>query len=131
MTANIPANLYYTKSHEWAKIEDDRVSVGITEFAIEQMNREIINLDLPEVGRKVKQNEVFGIIDSVKAAFELYAPVSGEIVEVNAPLNNQPEVVANSPYDQGWMVKIKPANLKEELAQLLTAEQYKSLIEKG
>ncbi len=129
MTSNVPTGYYYSKDHEWAKVEGEVVSVGITDFAIEQMNREIINVDLPDVGKKVQQKEVFGIIDSVKAAFELYAPVSGEIVEVNSGLNNKPEVLVNSPYEDGWMIKIKPAKLQTDLLNLLNPDQYKEMIE--
>ena len=129
MTANIPENLYYTKNHEWAKIEGDLIVVGISDYAVEQMNRELVGLDLPESGTSIKQEESFGVIDSVKAAFDIYAPVSGEIVEVHSDLTTKPEQIAESPYEDGWLIKIKPSRLHEDLENLLSAEQYKILIE--
>ena len=129
MSNDIPQDLYYTKSHEWAKFEEDVVIVGITDHAVEQMNREIIHVDLPEVGRVANKEDSIGVIDSVKAAFDIYAPMSGEIVAINEELVPQPELVANSPYKNGWMLKIKPSQLEEELPSLLSPEQYKQLIE--
>ena len=129
MSTEVPDDRYYTKNHEWGKVEGDIVVVGITEYAVEQMNREIISIDLPEVGAETTQEESFGVIDSVKAAFDLFAPVSGEITEVNTALIDNPEPIANSPYQDGWMIKIKPSRLEEEMGNLLTATQYKELIE--
>ena len=129
MSTEVPDDRYYTKNHEWGKVEGDIVIVGITEYAVEQMNREIISVDLPEVGAETTQEESFGVIDSVKAAFDLFAPVSGEITEVNTALIDNPEPIANSPYQDGWMIKIKPSRLEEEKGNLLTATQYKELIE--
>lgn len=129
MSTTIPDDRYYTKNHEWGKVEGDVMIVGITEYAVEQMNREIISVDLPEVGTETTQDESFGVIDSVKAAFDLFAPVSGEIVEVNTALIDNPDPIASSPYEEGWMIKIKPSRLEEEKENLLTAAQYKELIE--
>ncbi len=129
MSENIPGELKYMKSHEWARVEEDNVVVGITDHAVEQMNREIVNVDVPEVGRTLAREESFGVIDSVKAAFDIYAPVAGEILEVNDAVDAQPEVVAESPYEDGWLIKIQPSNLDDDLAALLSADDYKKMIE--
>ncbi len=129
MNNAIPDDLYYTKNHEWARIEGDFVVVGITEYAVEQMNRELVGLDLPEKGITIKQDDSFGVIDSVKAAFDIYAPVSGEIIEVNDDLTSAPEKIADSPYETGWLIKIKPSQLQHDLENLLSAEHYKKFVE--
>jgi glycine cleavage system H protein len=129
MSVTIPENLKYAKSHEWVKVEGDVVVVGITEHAVEQMNREIINVELPDSGRTLANEESFAVIDSVKAAFDIYAPVAGQIVEVNDSLISSPEQVSNSPYDEGWIIKISPSNLDDDLARLMTADGYKKMIE--
>ena len=129
MSDNIPQELKYTKSHEWARVEGDVVIVGITDYAVEQMNREIINVDLPKVGRNLNQEESFAVIDSVKAAFDIYAPVSGLVAEINDALVAKPDLVGQSPYGEGWLIKIKPINLNADIAKLLTADRYEQSIE--
>ncbi len=125
----IPDDLLYNESHQWAKIENGKVRVGITDFAQKQL-KEIVYVELPEVGDDVSQGEEFGTIESVKAVSELYAPVSGKIVEVNEALEDSPELVNSDPYGEGWMIVIEATNLEEEKENLLSAEDYAELIEK-
>src|SRR5512139_3042488 len=100
--ANYPSDLKYTKDHEWARLEGSRVRIGITAFAVEQLG-DVTLVDLPEVGEKLKAAAHFGDIESVKAVSELFAPVSGSVVEVNTALHDHPELVNESPYEKGWM----------------------------
>lgn len=127
MTLSIPEDLLYTRTHEWARAHNDVVTVGITDYAIEQMNREIVNVDLPTVGTQLAQNASFGVIDSVKAAFDLYAPVAGEVVEVNQQVLDDPAIVATSPFQEGWMIKIRMGSA-EDLKSLLGPDDYRELI---
>ena len=120
----VPENLYYTKEHEWLKVEGDTVIMGITDYAQKSLH-EIVFMDLPEVGRKVKQMESIGTVESVKAVSEIYTPISGEIIEVNTELNEKPELVNQDPYGKGWIAKIQPENLEKELKNLMTPQQYK------
>ena len=120
-----PANLKYTKDHEWIEITGDKGRVGITDYAQQQLG-DVVYVDLPEVGAKVKQGQSFGTIESVKAVSELYSPVTGEIVDVNAALKDKPETLNASPHDS-WMVVIKLTN-PSEAGALLDAAQYQDLI---
>ena len=125
--ANYPADLKYTKDHEWAKREAaGGVRVGITEFAVEQLG-DVTLVDLPAVGTKLKAGGHFGDIESVKAVSELFAPVSGTVLEVNGALNDHPELVNDSPYDKGWMVLIAPDDPKQ-VDSLLDLAAYQSLL---
>jgi len=119
-----PANLKYTKDHEWLDVAGDRGKVGITDYAQQQLG-DVVYVELPEVGAKLKQGQSFGTIESVKAVSELYAPVSGEVVEVNAALKDKPEVVNSSPH-ASWMIVLKLAT-PAELGGLLDASQYDAL----
>lgn len=123
---NVPAELKYTKDHEWAKVEGDIVIVGITDYAQSELG-DIMYVELPSVGSKVQAGKPFGTIEAVKAASDLYAPISGEVVEVNSNLNDAPETVNKDPYGDGWMVKIKLEN-PDELKNLLDSEAYKALL---
>ncbi len=125
---NIPDGLLYIEEHQWAKIEGEKVRVGITDYAQKSL-RDIVYVELPEAGSEVDNMSEFGSIESVKAVSELYAPVSGEIVEVNSELEDAPELVNEDPYGKGWMVVIKASNLDEEKGSLLTAEQYAKIVE--
>jgi glycine cleavage system H protein len=125
-TMNIPENLKYTKDHEWARIEGDMATVGITDFAQSELG-DIVYVELPEVGSQTVQNESFGTIEAVKAVSDLFAPLSGEVVEVNEALADQPELINKDPYGEGWIIKIKLSN-PEEVNNLLTKEQYEELI---
>jgi glycine cleavage system H protein len=124
--SNIPSELRYTKEHEWAKQEGARVRVGITAFAQEQLG-DVVFVELPKVGTKVTATKAFGVVESVKAVSDLFAPVSGEIVEVNADLPNSPELVNQDPYGRGWMLVVAASNPKE-LDDLLSAKQYEQFL---
>jgi len=123
---HIPDELKYTKDHEWARIEGDVATVGITDYAQSELG-DIVYVELPEIGKKTKQSESFGTIEAVKAVSDLFAPLSGEIVEVNSTLANQPEVINKDPYGAGWLVKIKFSN-KNEINNLLDKSKYEELI---
>jgi len=127
--ANVPADLRYTKEHEWAKLEGDKARVGITAFAQEQLG-DVVFVELPKVGAKVSAMKTFGVVESVKAVSDLFAPLTGEVVEINAELPKKPEVVNADPYGKGWMIVVKPSN-KAEWDQLLTAPQYEEFLAKG
>jgi glycine cleavage system H protein len=120
--ANVPGDLKYTTEHEWAKREGDRVRVGITHYAQEQLG-DVVFVELPKLGTRVTAHQSFGVVESVKAVSDLFAPLTGEIVEVNAELPKKPEMVNQDPYGQGWMVVIRPA-APAEWDGLLGAEQY-------
>ena len=127
--ANVPADLKYTPEHEWAKKEGERIRVGITAFAQAELG-DVVFVELPKVGAKVSQRQSFGVVESVKAVSDLFAPVSGDVTEVNAALGNAPETVNQDPYGQGWMIVVKPSNAGE-YDQLLTSVQYEALIAQG
>ncbi|MCH2171281.1 glycine cleavage system protein GcvH [Myxococcota bacterium] len=118
----IPANLKYSAEDEWARDEEGRVTIGITHYAQDQLG-DIVFVELPEVGRALEAGEVFGVIESVKAVSDLYAPVAGEIVAINGDLESQPELVNADCYGSGWMCVIQLAD-KSELQSLLDAEAY-------
>ena len=123
---SIPAELRYTRDHEWAKREDERVRVGITAYAQEQLG-DVVFVELPKVGAKVTARQSFGVVESVKAVSDLFAPVSGSVVEVNGDLPKSPEIVNQDPYGRGWMLLIAPAR-PEEWNELLTASQYEEFL---
>ena len=123
---NIPAELRYTNEHEWIRVEGDVAYVGITEYAQSELG-EIVFVDINTEGETVGQNEVFGSVEAVKTVSDLNMPVTGEVLEVNETINDQPELVNNDPYGEGWMIKIQVAN-PAELDTLLDAEAYKALI---
>jgi len=120
-----PADLKYTKDHEWIRISGDTATVGITDFAQRQLG-DVVFLDLPEIGRQVSAGEAFGSIESVKAVSDLYAPMSGEVIEVNDALKNHPESVNQQPHDS-WMIKVRVAT-PTEAATLLDVSQYEGLL---
>lgn len=125
--SNIPKDLKYTKSHEWVKPNaDGSVTVGITHHAQDLMG-DMVFVDLPAAGTKVTAGKECGVVESVKAASDVYAPVSGEIVEANAALSDSPETVNKDPYGSGWMFRLKPAN-KAEVDALLDAKAYEALV---
>ena len=127
--ANVPKDLKYTREHEWAKQEGDRVRVGITAYAQEQLG-DVVFVELPKVGARVTATKNFGVVESVKAVSDLFAPISGEVAEVNGELGQKPEIVNPDPYGKGWMLVVKPSS-KGEWDQLLTAQQYEELIAQG
>ena len=120
-----PAGLKYTKDHEWIELSNDRGKVGITDYAQQQLG-DVVYVELPEVGAKLKQGQSFGTIESVKAVSELYSPVTGEVVEVNAALKDKPEAVNADPHAT-WMIAIKLTN-PGEAGALLDATQYQALV---
>ena len=124
--ANVPADLRYTKEHEWAKLEGDKARIGITAFAQEQLG-DVVFVELPKVGAKVTAMKTFGVVESVKAVSDLYAPLSGDVVEINADLPKKPEVVNADPYGQGWMIVVKLADAKE-WDSLMSAADYEKLV---
>ena len=126
--SEIPGDLKFLPSHEWARIEDDgTVSIGISDHAQDLLG-DIVFVELPEVGKTVAAESEAAIVESVKAASDVYSPLSGEIIAVNDSLETSPEVINDSPYDEGWFFKIKPDNL-DELANLLDAESYTDICE--
>jgi glycine cleavage system H protein len=126
---NIPEELYYSEEHEWLKILDDgKVLVGITDYAQKSLH-EVVYVELPESGDSVQQKEVFGAVESVKAVSDLVSPITGVVEEVNEELEDSPEYINSDPYETGWIVKIEPKKLKEELESLLNADQYREHIE--
>ena len=121
-----PQGYRYTKDHEWIAVEGDRGKVGITDYAQKQLG-DVVFVELPELGRKLKAGEQFGTIESVKAVSELYAPVAGEVVEVNAPLADKPETVNQDPHGAAWMIVVKLSD-PGETGTLLDASQYQDLL---
>jgi len=121
-----PTDRRYTKEHEWVRVEADLGTVGITDYAQDQLG-DLVYVDLLSSGTQVKQLEKLGEIESVKAVSDLYSPVSGEVTEVNQAVNDRPELVNQSPYEEGWLVRLRLAD-PAELDSLLTAEQYDELI---
>ena len=121
--SNIPADLRYAKSHEWVRAENDgTVTIGITDYAQNSLG-DITYVQVPKVGAALKAGEVFGVVESVKAASDLYAPIGGTVTAVNAALDGAPETVNRSPYAEGWMMKLKPAD-PASLKSLLDASAY-------
>lgn len=125
----IPEGLYYTKDHEWLRMDGAEAVVGITHHAQEALG-DITFVELPKVGKALKAHDTMLVIESVKAASEVYAPVAGVVSAVNAELDKTPELVNQSPYDQGWLCRLSKVDAAA-LSGLLTAEQYKALLAKG
>ena len=122
-----PADLKYMKSHEWARREDNIVSIGVSDYAQAEI-QDVVYVELPEVGAILEQHKTFGVIESVKAAFDLYAPVSGEVIKINEELEDAPELVNQAPYGDGWMVRIRVTDL-DELEGLMSASEYQVMVE--
>ncbi|GLC77790.1 NAD-dependent glutamate dehydrogenase [Pleodorina starrii] len=118
----------YAASHEWASVEGNTATIGISDHAQEQLG-DVVYVELPDVGKVVKQGETFGVVESVKAASDVYSPVSGEVVEVNQALVDKPGTVNTSPFEEGWIIKVKMSN-KGELQSLLDADAYAAKCEK-
>ena len=119
----IPESLYYTKEHEWLRVEKDYGVMGITDYAQKSLH-EIVFVELPEVGTEVQQEGMLGTVESVKAGSDIFSPISGVVIEVNEELIDKPEILNSDPYNAGWIAKIKPKNLDEELKRLMNAKQY-------
>lgn len=123
---NFPENLKYTKEHEWIRMDGDVAYVGITDYAQEQLG-DIVFVDVPTVGETLDEGETFGTIEVVKTISDLFLPISGEVLELNEKLEENPELVNSDPYGEGWLIKLKPSDL-DQLGDLLDAEAYKNLI---
>ena len=123
---DFPQNLKYTNEHEWIRVEGDIAYFGITDYAQEQLG-DIVFVDIPTVGEALEAGEVFGTIEVVKTISDLFLPVAGEVMEQNETLEENPELVNKDPYGEGWLIKMKPANLKD-VEDLLDAEGYKEVI---
>lgn len=126
MSYQLPEDYYYSKDHEWAQVDENIATIGITEFAQEQLG-EIVYLELPEEGSKVTQGEIFGTVESVKTASDLYAPVSGTVIEVNTALVDDPSGLNDDPMNDGWLIRIE-MDSEKELANLMRVPDYKKLI---
>ncbi|WP_117168962.1 glycine cleavage system protein GcvH [Paraliobacillus sediminis] len=124
---SLPKDLRYSEEHEWVKVEGDKVRIGITNHAQDELG-DIVFVELPEEGDDIEADEPFGSVESVKTVSELYAPISGKVVEVNEELDDSPEFVNESPYEKAWMVVVKP-NDTSQIEALMTPEEYQAMIE--
>ncbi|WP_101843160.1 glycine cleavage system protein GcvH [Halobacillus sp. Marseille-P3879] len=124
---SLPNELLYSEEHEWVKKEGEKVRVGITDFAQSELG-DIVFVELPEEGDEVEADEPFGSVESVKTVSELYAPVSGKVVEINEELEDSPEFVNESPYEKAWMIVVEPSD-SSELDELMSADEYKEMID--
>tara|TARA_R110001592_G_scaffold25382_1_gene96381 strand:+ start:5376 stop:5753 length:378 start_codon:yes stop_codon:yes gene_type:complete len=123
---NIPANLKYTKDHEWIQIDGDIATIGITDFAQGELG-DIVYVEVETEGETLAHEETFGTVEAVKTVSDLFMPISGEVIEFNSELEAQPEVVNNDPYESGWMIKVKMSDMSE-VEGLLSADDYQNLI---
>ena len=123
---NFPAELKYTKDHEWVRIDGDTAYIGITEFAQRELG-DIVYIDITSLGKEVSKEDVFGTVEAVKTVSDLFMPITGTLLEVNAKLDSQPELVNTDPYGDGWMVKVKPQNIAD-VGGLLSADEYQAII---
>jgi glycine cleavage system H protein len=126
---SVPTDLRYTKDHEWVRVDGDTATVGVTAYAADQLG-DIVFVELPEAGRSLEQFAAFGVVESVKAVSDLFAPVSGEVVEANTALAAGPELVNTSPYEDGWMIRVRVAD-PTQLDDLLDSDAYDALIAAG
>ena len=124
-----PKELKYTKTHEWVVVRSEIAVVGITEFAQEQLT-DVVYVELPEVEKEVKAGEECAVVESVKAAVDIYSPLSGKVVRANEKLNDEPQLLNTAPYGEGWVFEMKPSNLSE-LETLLDADQYRRVVEES
>jgi glycine cleavage system H protein len=125
----VPTDLRYTKDHEWVRVEGEEATIGITAYAADQLG-DIVFVELPDAGRALEQFAAFGVVESVKAVSDLFAPVSGDVTEANAELGRNPELVNNDPYGAGWMLRVKLGDATQ-VTDLLDAEAYDALIVAG
>jgi len=121
----VPADLHYTKDHEWVRVEGGEATVGITEFAAGELG-DVVFVELPEAGSAVEQHSTFGVVESVKAVSDLFAPVSGEVIEANGELAGRPELVNAEPYGEGWMIRLRLSD-PAQVDELLDAAAYERL----
>ncbi|MDQ5852825.1 MAG: glycine cleavage system protein GcvH [Chloroflexota bacterium] len=123
MAYKTPPNLLYSSSHEWVTTDGEEVTVGITDYAQHALG-DVVFVELPEVGRTLEQGDIFGVVESVKAASDLYVPVSGEVIEINETLVDAPDTVNNDPYGAGWMIKLRARDFENERGTLMDAAAY-------
>ena len=126
---SVPSDLRYTRDHEWVRLEGDEATVGITQYAADQLG-DIVFVELPDAGKALEGSRPFGVVESVKAVSDLFAPVGGEVVATNPALTSDPELVNSDPYGQGWMVRLRVAD-ETELEDLLDADAYDALVAAG
>jgi len=126
MSDKYPSDLLYTEDHEWARVEGNLVTIGVTQFAVDQLG-DVTQVELPREGESLKAGEAFGTVESVKAVSDLFAPFSGRVVKVNSPLGDSPEYVNEEPYDGGWMIQIELGN-PDELKKLMTPDAYEAFL---
>ena len=124
---NIPSDLLYSNDHEWVRLEEDIATIGITDFAQQELG-DIVYIEIETIGDNLQKEQVFGTVEAVKTVSDLFMPISGEVIEFNTALEDTPETVNNEPYESGWIIKIKIEN-PSQLKHLLSAEQYKQLIQ--
>ena len=129
MSDNVPNDLLYTEDHEWVRQEGNLVTVGITQFAVDQLG-DVTQVDLPREGESLKRREVLGSVESVKAVSDVYAPISGKVVKINSPLQDSPEYVNEEPYDGGWMVQFE-MSAPDELKELMNAQAYEEFLKEN
>ena len=125
----VPGDLRYTSDHEWVRVEGDEVVVGITQFAADQLG-DVVFVELPAVGKALKAHVTFGVVESVKAVSDLFAPIGGEVVGANDALTASPELVNSDPYDAGWMLRLRPSDAAE-ISALLDAAAYEQVVAEG
>lgn len=123
----VPKELYYTKEHEWLRVEGDKCRIGVTDYAQNSLH-EIVYVDLPKVGTKVAQMQSLGTVESVKAVADVYSPISGTVSQVNTALSDAPELVNKTPYGEGWITILQPSDLKKELSSLMKPDDYQQLL---
>ena len=123
---SLPGNLKYTKDHEWVRVEGDKAIVGITDFAQNELG-ELVFVDLPQVGKSVAQKDTLCVVESTKAASDVYSPVSGTVAEVNSELSNTPDLINKAPYEGGWIAKLSGFNASE-IGSLMDATQYQAFL---
>ena len=126
---SVPTDLRYTKDHEWVRVDGDEATIGITQYAADQLG-DIVFVELPVAGRSLNQFAAFGVVESVKAVSDLFAPLSGEVIEGNSTLTAKPELVNTSPYGEGWMLRVRVADASQ-LDDLLEPDVYDALISAG
>ena len=124
-----PENLKYSEEHEWLLEDNGIATIGITDFAVDSLG-DIVFIELPDKGSQIKQFTTFGEVESVKAASEIYTPISGEIIEVNEKLETDPELLNNSPYEEGWLIKVKISDLSE-IEKLMNSKDYENFVNNG
>ena len=126
MSDKYPSDLLYTEDHEWARVEGKIATIGVTQFAVDQLG-DVTQVELPREGEALKAGEAFGTVESVKAVSNLFAPITGKVVKVNTPLQDSPEYVSEDPYDGGWMIQVEVGNA-EELKKLMSPDAYETFL---